>query len=304
MTLSLDVLFYFSLILVLAVQAILVVVMVFHQRLLKRYDKLLDRYRKLDERKGRDAMKLLAQAKKRAHSIIDTAHAQAGEIVGSAEVFQDKSNKAIKEQLADVSTLEVKKFEEILSTSQAHIHELLDSMAENMKAKIGGEVTELHDEFQQEAEEMRQELQEESGELTDQAKQKIGSFESSLEQQMNEIKEQMKSQAQGYQQLLAQELGSFTNGMAQELKDYKGKLQQELSLLLQSAQQATLEERKRVEQEAEKYKKERLVALDAALEAIIRRVATETLGANLTLKDHEEQLLKSLEEAKKEHLFE
>ncbi|MCH7640754.1 hypothetical protein IID22_00950 [Patescibacteria group bacterium] len=72
----------------------------------------------------------------------------------------------------------------------------------------------------------------------------------------------------------------------------------------QAATKAAIDEAyAKVERDIEGYKKKRLTQLDSEIFEIIRLVSEEVLGKTLSTKEHEDTIIKSLEDAKKQNVF-
>ena len=72
----------------------------------------------------------------------------------------------------------------------------------------------------------------------------------------------------------------------------------------QAATKAAIDEAyAKVERDIEGYKNKRLKQLDSEIFEIIRLVSEEVLGKTLSIKEHEDTIIKSLEDAKKQNVF-
>lgn len=88
-----------------------------------------------------------------------------------------------------------------------------------------------------------------------------------------------------------------------EVKTFKGSLEAEIQSSQQALRQAVNEGYKKIEGEIDKYRQARLQQVDQAIFELLREVSQRVMGKALTLEEHEELVIKSLEEAKKENVF-
>ena len=88
-----------------------------------------------------------------------------------------------------------------------------------------------------------------------------------------------------------------------EVETFKGSLQAEIKSSQEALRQAVNAGYQKIEGEIDKYRKVRLQQVDVAIFEILREVSQRVIGKALTLEEHEELVIKSLEEAKKENVF-
>lgn len=100
-------------------------------------------------------------------------------------------------------------------------------------------------------------------------------------------------------------------GIPKDVKDVVVKeidaVRASLSLEIQKAQQETRQmlaaSYKKMEEEVEAHKKERLKKIDEKIFEILKIVATRAIGKSLSFEDHEDVVIKALEDAKRENVL-
>ena len=88
-----------------------------------------------------------------------------------------------------------------------------------------------------------------------------------------------------------------------EVEAMRDSLRREIEKAQVATKVAIEEAYAKVEQEIEGYKKKRFGQIDSEIFEIIRLVAEEVLGKTLSTKEHEDTIIKSLEDAKKQNVF-
>lgn len=80
--------------------------------------------------------------------------------------------------------------------------------------------------------------------------------------------------------------------------EFKKELTGEISEFRKSLESMSIEVRKNLEEDLSKYKADRIKSIDNEIHEIVQRASAEILGKSLNLEDHEEFILRVLEEAK------
>lgn len=105
-----------------------------------------------------------------------------------------------------------------------------------------------------------------------------------------------KSVQESYEKALQKELGKLNEKNINILNSVSKDI---VSMLKQRAD----EDYSKVKQELEEYKKERLKEIDENIYELLLSVSKETIGKTLSLEDHQELIIKALEDAKKEKVL-
>ena len=144
----------------------------------------------------------------------------------------------------------------------------------------------------------------EAGVITQEAKQKM----------LSDFSTVTTGYAQSYQQLLAQakdEAIKIIDNISKDIKSQaaseigtmKSALTQEVAKAQETTRKAILQSIQTIEKEMEAYKKARIQKVDENVFEILRQVTQRVIGRALSPQDHEDLVIKSLEEAKKENVF-
>jgi F0F1-type ATP synthase membrane subunit b/b' len=126
-----------------------------------------------------------------------------------------------------------------------------------------------------------QELQKASSEL-------IQNYEESLNKVKNEDINMFKTITEGIQKDLTKEMQDFKTTLEKQTFSSQKMIESKLN-----------EQYSQVNTEIEAYKKERLKTVDTHILQLLEKITLLTLSKSLSLKDHEELVLESLQEAKK-----
>jgi F0F1-type ATP synthase membrane subunit b/b' len=113
-----------------------------------------------------------------------------------------------------------------------------------------------------------------------------------LKQQREEINEMFETISNYIKNQLVGEVDS----LRADLGNLAGKMQQEFSKRLD-------EEYTKISQEIENYRLRQFGKVDQEIEEIVRNVTKKVLGRSIEPKDHQDLVLKALEEAKKQHVL-
>lgn len=81
--------------------------------------------------------------------------------------------------------------------------------------------------------------------------------------------------------------------------EFKKELTSEISEFRKSLESMSIETRKKIDEELSKYKEARIRSMDNEIHEIVQEASAEILGKSLSLEEHEEFILKVLEEAKR-----
>ena len=116
----------------------------------------------------------------------------------------------------------------------------------------------------------------------------------------------------------SQVLGSISNDIKEdslkEIESFRGQMEKGVLEISQSLQQMLVDsqklvnseienEKKRILAEIEEYKKARMAQVDKKIYEVVKKVSKEILHHGLKPEEHEEIVLKALEESKKENVF-
>ena len=91
---------------------------------------------------------------------------------------------------------------------------------------------------------------------------------------------------------------------ATEIVNIRTTLEAQFVKAREDSRQIVLEAYKKAEAEVEKYKKQRLNQIDESIIIILQEVARRVLSREINQEEHEKLVMKALEEAKKQHVFE
>lgn len=91
---------------------------------------------------------------------------------------------------------------------------------------------------------------------------------------------------------------------ATEIVNIRTTLEAELSKAREDSRQIVLEAYKKAESEVENYKKQRLNQIDESIIIILQEVARKVLSREINQEEHEKLVMKALQEAKRQHVFE
>ncbi len=128
------------------------------------------------------------------------------------------------------------------------------------------------------------------------------------------IKKAEEAQLGFYQQALSETKRSAQASLGGIPKDVKDEVVRQLDAVRASLEEeirsAQIETKKmlaasysKMEEEIEAYKQQRLKAIDEKIIGILEQVSTRVVGRVLSFEDHEEAILKALEDAKKENVL-
>jgi len=93
------------------------------------------------------------------------------------------------------------------------------------------------------------------------------------------------------------------NAALEEVQAFKNNLQQEVAKSQLEVQKRLEADFKSVDTQVEEYKKKRLTEVEAELNQILAKVTEDLLGKSLRISDHQELVMKSLQEAKQKNVF-
>lgn len=91
---------------------------------------------------------------------------------------------------------------------------------------------------------------------------------------------------------------------ATEIVNIRTTLDAQLSKAREDSRQIVLEAYQKAEAEVENYKKKRLSQIDDSIIIILQEVARRVLSREINQEEHERLVMKALQEAKREHVFE
>lgn len=91
---------------------------------------------------------------------------------------------------------------------------------------------------------------------------------------------------------------------ATEVVNIRTTLEAQLAKAREDSRQIVLEAYKKAEAEVENYKKQRLNQIDESIIIILQEVARRVLSREINQEEHEKLVMKALEEAKRQHVFE
>jgi F0F1-type ATP synthase membrane subunit b/b' len=105
-------------------------------------------------------------------------------------------------------------------------------------------------------------------------------------------------------QKIASELAvEFKNEAVIELSRFKSELENKIVTIEEAAEKVLAQEYDELKVELENYKASKIAQIDATARETLIDVTKKVLGKSIDLRSHEELLIKSLEEAKKQNLF-
>ena len=93
------------------------------------------------------------------------------------------------------------------------------------------------------------------------------------------------------------------NAALEEVQAFKNNLQQEVAKSQLEVQKRLEADFKSVDVQVEEYKKKRLAQIEGELNQILAKVTEDLLGKSLRISDHQELVMKSLQEAKQKNVF-
>jgi len=110
--------------------------------------------------------------------------------------------------------------------------------------------------------------------------------------------------AKDYQTSLQQLKDTYTKSLEDLLKQIKEKTEQELLGSQQSMQKKIQDEFSKSQVEINEYKRHQMQHVDQSINDMVGKISEDVLGKAISLRDHQQLILQSLEQAKKEGMFE
>lgn len=105
-------------------------------------------------------------------------------------------------------------------------------------------------------------------------------------------------------QKIASEIAiQFKNEALLEISRFKSELEEKVVITESAAEKVLAEQYDEVKAEIERYKASKIAQIDSTAREILIQVTKSVLGKSLDLRAHEELVIKSLEDAKRQNLF-
>ena len=119
-----------------------------------------------------------------------------------------------------------------------------------------------------------------------------------LQQRLNEISA---SQLREFQKLISNISKDIESDAVKEIGEFKQALELETVQSQRVVAEKIQDEYQRMQAELDQAKKEKLALLEVKIKEIIAEVVKQVAGKTIAIEDHEELVIKALEEAKKQH---
>ncbi len=119
-----------------------------------------------------------------------------------------------------------------------------------------------------------------------------------LQQRLDEISA---SQLQEFQKLISNISKDIESDALKEISEFKQAMELETIQSQRVVAEKIQDEYHRVQAELDQAKKEKLAQLDIKIKEIIAEVVKQVAGKTISIEDHEQLVIKALEEAKKQH---
>lgn len=130
----------------------------------------------------------------------------------------------------------------------------------------------------------------------------------------NKLNEATQTYAKSYEDALAKTqsvIGTMLQNISNDIKKgvtgeidvFRQSLQQEVVKSKDEMRKVVIEAFKKADSEVESYKKARLQQVDKEILVMVKRVAERVLAKEISVDEHEKLVLKALEEAKKQGIF-
>jgi len=190
-------------------------------------------------------------------------------------------------------------------------YDKIRSTGEEVEKALEAERVKTLEEAKTQAKQIVSEAQTRSGQLITEA----ASFGNETRELLGKELQKLQAVELGYYQkaledtkLTAQtSLGSISKDVRQEVVKQIDAVRTSLTGEIQKVQMETRQmlsaSYKKMEEEIGVYKIERLKRVDEKVFEILKDVSTKAIGKSLSLEDHEDIVIKALEDAKKEHVF-
>lgn len=226
MVLPEQIIIYGSVLITVALSLLLIAVVTLYVSLLRKYQELLEEKSKLQSIREGEVEKILAEARQKAHQIVEEANVNASKIVQDAGFVNEELKGKMLAELERVSSEFFKNYQGALKGAEAQALATITDISKN----LGSEA-------------------------------------------------------------------------AKQIEAMRQVLQAEIARAQQTTKAAIDEAYKKVEEEIEAYRKSRLQKIDEQIYEVIKKVSQDVIGKAIEAQEHEEMVVKSLEEAKRQNIF-
>lgn len=195
---------------------------------------------------------------------------EAGREEKTAEIESKRTLANANKQATDIITTATQKARDILQSAEAIKEGTAQTLAHEITA-----ISEQHKRY-----------------LKDASLKYVETYEHMAENAQEEYLTTLHEASQGMAQDAKQTLGMFETFLKDQTVGYKQAMERKIEVLRHQANEYVNE-----------YKKEKLQRVDKAIDDIVVSVSKNVIGKSINIKEHNELVLRALEEAKKEGFF-